>query len=133
MKKSTLIVAILLGLTACSPSTKSIQPEEQSLKKGELIIDLDKEMQLKERLGDLRGEKHLLLDTPIYIGDNDEVSFNGDIIEKRSPVTITIGMQESRTFTGTHYTIQTSELKEGDTIELKDKHGEVFVNVKVLF
>lgn len=128
---STLI--LLLALTACStqsPQKPTITAENNSSKKNNtIIIDLDKEL---ESNADLRGKDTLLIDTPIYIGDNDEVSFKGDYLKEESPIQIKIGDNDEVSFTGDHYNIKTMQLQSGDLIQMKGKSGRTFVEMEVI-
>jgi len=137
MKKYILLITLLFALTACSLSTKSITPsivkKRPSSQSKTLVIDLDEEVQLKEAIGGFKDNSDLLVDEPIYIGDNDEVSFKGDIIKKKSPVTIKVSNQKSIKFNGKNYTIKKLKLKDGDNIQIKDKNGKVFVDVTIKF
>ena len=131
MKIYILSIALLFGLISCTSSKKQIKPQittiEQVSNRKALIIDLDEELRLKNPKGDLRGYSGIIIDEPIYIGDNDEVSFKGDIMSKNSPLTIKVGDQDSIIFSGRDYTIKTEELKDRDEIQIKDKDGKVFV------
>ena len=122
---------MILGFTACNSIKPEVTTKETPQKSKTLTIDLDKEIKIKEATGELRDSSGLLVDEPIYIGDNDEVSFKGDIMEKNSPLTIKIGSKDDITFSGKSYTLKTIELKDGETIQIKDKNGKIFVNVAV--
>ena len=124
MKKYILSILLLLGLTSCVNNTPSKEPKR-------VIINIDKEIKLLNSTS-LRDGKSSVLDTPIYIGDNDEVSFKGDIMKKNSPLTIQVGSREAIKFNGDNYTLKTIELRDGDFVRIKDKDGKLFVNIKVI-
>jgi hypothetical protein len=105
-------------------------PDTNQTKK-QLTIDIDKELELLKSTG-LRDGQFQVVEEPIYIGDNDEVSFKGDELKKRSPLKIKVGSKKEIDFSGDRYTIKTAELKDGDFITIRDKNGEVFVDVKVI-
>lgn len=120
----------LIMMVGCS-SSSSEQPKPSPTENNstQLIIDLDKEGKKSE---DLRGKETLYIDIPIYIGDNDEVSFIGDTIEKESPIKVKIGDNDEVSFEGDNFTISTSELKHGDIIQMTGKSGHVFVEMQVM-
>ena len=124
MKKYILSILLLLGLTSCVNNTPSKEPKR-------VIINIDKEIKLQDSTS-LRDGKSSVVDTPIYIGDNDEVSFKGDIMKKNSPLTIKVGSREEIKFNGDNYTLKTIELRDGDFVRIKDKDGKLFVNIKVI-
>ena len=103
------------------------EPLKNLKKKKSIIIDLDTFLE-KEHL---RGEK-LLADEPIYIGDNDEVSFRGKAFQQRLPIKVIVGEKEN-IVTQTTYTLETMELRHGDTIIMEDKEGNIFVEMEILF
>lgn len=130
MNKTIIYLFILLFvITGCSTESpkKPVSTVEDSNRT--LIIDLDKEAKSNT---DLRGKDTLLIDSPIYIGDNDEVSFKGDIIENNSPIQVKIGDNDEVAFTGKSYNIQTMELRNGDIIKMTGKSGNLFVEVEVI-
>lgn len=127
MKKNIIyILLILLAITSCSK--QPITKEEAKI----LVIDLDKEVEPKYSGDDLRGKNRLLVDTPIYIGDNDEVAFKGDILDKNSPLKVKIGDNDEVAFRNKHYIINTLELKSGDLIQIINKEGKVFIEMEVI-
>lgn len=120
----------LLMLSACSSNTPpKPAPSTQTQNERTLTIDLDKESQVET---DLRGQETLLSDAPIYIGDNDEVAFIGDIIQKESPVQVKIGDNDEVAFNGKEIRIDTTELRHGDIIQMIGQSRNVFVEVEVL-
>jgi uncharacterized lipoprotein len=129
MKKNLIYIVIILFLGACSSSINPIT-KEQTLDNKRVIIDLDEELLLKESLGGLKDE-NIFFDEPIYIGDNDEVSFKGNILKKKSPIHIKIGKKSDIIFNQTTYRVRVSEIKSGDTIEMRDKNGKVFLSIKL--
>ena len=138
MKKNIIALLLLLSLTACvhtkitAPTNENNQTatdSNQTSKK--MTIDIDEGLKLLELPG-LRDSTLKIIDEPIYIGDNDEVSFKGDAMQKKSPLLIKIGEREPVTFSGNNYTVKTYELKNGDFITIKDKNGDVFVDVSVV-
>lgn len=130
MKKAILSTFILIFiLTSCTTNTPPKPTTATQEHNRSLIIDLDKEIGSSE---DLRGKDTLMIDSPIYIGDNDEVSFIGDIIEKESPIQVKIGDNDEVAFTGKNFTVSTMELKTGDIIQMRGKSGNVFVEVEVV-
>ncbi|CAA6816358.1 MAG: Unknown protein [uncultured Sulfurovum sp.] len=129
MKKHIIYTLILvLSLVACS-STSPKTPISAVENNNTMIIDLDKESKSNT---DLRGKDTLIIDTPIYVGDNDEVSFIGDIIEKNSPIQVKIGDNDEVSFTGKSYKINTMELRNGDIIKMTGKSGNIFVEMEVV-
>jgi len=128
MKFFITLMTILL-LTACTHTT--ISPLK-STRNNHLIINLDDELKILNARGEVRSDSKVIND-PIYIGDNDEVSFRGKVIENNSPLTITIGNNQPITFTGKRYTLKTIELNQGDIIQMKDKNGRIFLQVETIF
>jgi len=124
MKKYIIIIFILLGLTSC---VNNIQPKESKI----ITINIDEELKLLSSTP-LRDSNSRVVDTPIYVGDNDEVSFKGDIMKKNSPLKIKVGNKKEIKFSGDDYRIKTLELRDGDLIMIRDKNGKLFVNIKVI-
>ena len=50
----------------------------------------------------------------------------------KSPLKIKVGNKREIELSGYRYTIKTMELKNGDSIVIKDRDGNVFVDVKVV-
>ena len=94
-------------------------------------IDLDKEMEILESTS-LRNSSVKTIEQPIYIGDNDEVSFKGDILEENSPLTIEIEDKKTITFSGSRYKIKTMDLTNGDLIKFINNKGEIFAQFEVI-
>ena len=95
------------------------------LEKKTLVIDLDKE---RENL--TRGKStDEVIDGSIYLNnDNDEVSFKGNILLEKAPVTVTYGDNDEVALVGNSITIKTMELKEDSHIIMRDKNGKIFVD-----
>ncbi len=131
MREYLIYIVLILLLGACSSSINSIgnKPIEDKSSK-QTIIDLDEELLLKESLGGLKDE-NVFFDEPIYIGDNDEVSFKGEILKDKSPIHIKIGKKSDILFNEKSYTVKSSEIKSGDIITMKDKNGRVFLSIKI--
>ena len=136
MKKQIYITIIFLGLIGCnSTAIQKASPIEKSLEKKDtkkLMIDLDKELKLTKERETLRSSKNEIIEGSIFLNDNDEVSFKGDILDEYSPVSIKIGDNDEVSFSGNQYSIKTMELKNGDLIEMKDKNGKVFLEMEVI-
>ena len=130
MKKYIVAILLLLTLTSCVNNAPSILTDSNQTSK-KIIIDIDEELELLESTG-LRDDEVTVVEEPIYIGDNDEVSFKGDTMRQKSPLKIKVGNREEIQFNGYSYTIKTMELKNGDFITIKDRDGNVFVDVKIL-
>jgi hypothetical protein len=131
MKQIILYLFIfLLMLTGCATQT-SPQPTTTNteINSTQLIIDIDKE---RKSDTELRGKETLLIDNPIYIGDNDEVAFIGDTIQEKSPIKVKIGDNDEVSFSGNNFTISTSELRNGDLIQMTDHAGNIFVEIEVI-
>lgn len=128
--KLYLIIAtlIIFTLTSCVENISNINKPHSSK---EISIDIDKELKLLDST-DLRGNKLKIFEEPIYIGDNDEVSFRGNEMKKRSPLKIKVGDRKEIKFNGYRYTIKTIELNSGDFISIKDRDGNVFVDVEII-
>ena len=124
MQKYIILILLLLGLTSCVNNVPSIKSKT-------IIINIDEEIELLKSTS-LRDGKLNVIDTPIYIGDNDEVSFKGNIMKENSPLKIKVGNKEEIKFNGDNYSIKTIELRDGDFIMIKDKNGKLFVNIKVI-
>jgi cellulose biosynthesis protein BcsQ len=94
-------------------------------KKEVLVVDLD-----KERANSTRGKNNdELIDGSIYLdSDNDEVSFRGDILLKKAPVTVSYGDNDEVALVGNSITIKTMELKNNSHIIMRDKNGKIFVD-----
>jgi len=126
MKKKMVMFILLLSLIGCVGNIPKAMDENPKQK---LSIDLDKE--LKDKTG-LRDGNSNVFSEPIYIGDNDEVSFKGNIIQKNSPLIITIGKKKPIHFNGKAINIKTAELKNGETITIEGKDGTILVDISVL-
>ena len=96
-----------------------------------LTIDLDEEMEILKSTS-LRGSSSKMIEQPIYIGDNDEVSFKGNILEENSPLTIEIENREIITFSGRVYKIKTMNLTNGDLIKFINNKGEMFAQFEII-
>lgn len=130
MKKYIYLGFILLGFLSCSSDVEN-KALISTKKVKQLIINLDEELELNENRGDLRGGL-TIIEGSIFINDNDEVSFNGKILDKNSPITIKIGDNDEVSFSGNQYVIKTMQLQNGDLIEMRDKHGKVFMEMEVV-
>jgi len=132
--KKSILPLLLLALTACSTpsitSTKNSTVTAENNNSKTILIDVDKELNAEGE--GLRGKDTLIIDTPLYIGDNDEVSFTGEYLQKASPVKVKIGDNDEVSFTGNHYTIKTLKLHNGELIQMQDKEGNTFVEVEVV-
>ena len=130
MKKNIITILLLLTLTSCVNKVVPIPTDtNQTTKK--ITIDIDEELELLDA-SSLRGDDSKVVEEPLYIGDNDEVSFKGNAMQEKSPLFIKIGEQEAFKFSGYSYTLKTMELKNGDFITMKDKDGNVFVDLEVI-
>lgn len=130
MKKYIYLGFILLGFLSCSSDVEN-KADISTKKVKQVIINLDEELELNENRGDLRGGL-TIIEGSIFINDNDEVSFNGKILDKNSPITIKIGDNDEVSFSGNQYVIKTMQLQNGDLIEMRDKHGKVFMEMEVV-
>lgn len=130
MKKYIYLGFILLGFLSCSSDVEN-KALISTKKVKQVIINLDEELELNENRGDLRGGL-TIIEGSIFINDNDEVSFNGKILDKNSPITIKIGDNDEVSFSGNQYVIKTMQLQNGDLIEMRDKHGKVFMEMEVV-
>jgi len=130
MKKIIIFTLVLFGFNACTPSI----PIKKNLHIGQkhIIIDLDEEFLILKSMGKLRNKNNIILDNPIYIGDNDEVSFKGDTLNENAPISITIGKNKPIIIRGTSYSIKTMEINNGEIIQMKDKNGNIFLEMEVL-
>jgi len=132
--KHYILPLLLLALTACSTlSTTSIENPTATTENNNsktILIDVDKELNAQGE--GLRGKDTLIIDAPLYIGDNDEVSFKGEYLQKASPVKVKIGDNDEVSFTGDYYTIKTLKLHNGEIIQMQDKEGNTFVEVEVV-
>jgi len=132
--KKSILPLLLLGLTACSTpsitSTKNSTVTAENNNSKTILIDVDKELNAEGE--GLRGKDTLIIDAPLYIGDNDEVSFKGEYLQKASPVKVKIGDNDEVSFTGDYYTIKTLKLHNGEIIQMQDKEGNTFVEVEVV-
>jgi len=124
MKKYIYLGFILLGFLSCSSEVEN-KALISTKKVKQLIINLDEELELNENRGNI-------IEGSIFINDNDEVSFNGKILDKNSPITIKIGDNDEVSFSGNQYVIKTMQLQNGDLIEMRDKHGKVFMEMEVV-
>lgn len=133
MKKNIIAILILLSLTACVENSATIATgaTDRNQTSNTIIINIDEELELLDSAG-LRADTLKVIDEPIYIGDNDEVSFKGNAMQEKSPLLIKIGEREAIKFSGNNYTLKSMELKNGDFITIKDKDGNVFVEVSVI-
>ena len=130
MKKYIYLGFILLGFLSCSSDVEN-KALISTKKVKQVIINLDEELELNENRGDLRGG-FTIIEGSIFINDKDEVSFNGKILDKNSPITIKIGDNDEVSFSGNQYVIKTMQLQNGDLIEMRDKHGKVFMEMEVV-
>jgi len=124
MKKYLIAILLLLALSSCVKNSPNISSKQ-------ILIDIDKELELLESIG-LRDNSIKVVDEPIYIGDNDEVSFKGNAMRKKSPLSIKVGTKKAIQFNGYQYTVKTMELRNGDFITIKDKNNNIFVEVEVI-
>jgi len=131
MKNITILLLILFALNACTSSTQP-QKAQTDTSKNNIVIDLDEEISILKSLGKLRNDGNVVLDNPIYIGDNDEVSFKGNILKENSPISIKIGDNQAITFKGYRYSIKTMELNNGEIIQMKNKGGNIFLEMEVI-
>jgi hypothetical protein len=130
MKKQIIAILLLFTLTSCVENISTISTDSNQTDSG-ITIDIDEELELLNATG-LRDDEVRVVEEPIYIGDNDEVSFKGNAMQKKSPLKIKVGNKREIEFSGYRYTIKTMELKNGDSIVIKDRDGNVFVDVKVV-
>ena len=130
MLKNIITILILMIFTACVNNEVKI-PTDTNLISNKITINIDEELKLLDITG-LRDDSLKVIEEPIYIGDNDEVSFKGDMMQKKSPLLIQIGERKPIKFSGNNYTVKTMELKNGDLITIKDKRGNVFVEVNII-
>jgi hypothetical protein len=130
MKKYIIAILLLFTLTSCVENISTISPDSNQTD-SRITIDIDEELELLNATG-LRDDEIRVVEEPIYIGDNDEVSFKGSAMQKKSPLKIKVGNKREIEFSGYRYTIKTMELKNGDSIVIKDRDGNVFVDVKVV-
>jgi len=130
MKKQIIAILLLFTLTSCVENISTISPDSNQTD-SRITIDIDEELELLNATG-LRDDEVRVVEEPIYIGDNDEVSFKGNAMQKKSPLKIKVGNKREIEFSGYRYTIKTMELKNGDSIVIKDRDGNVFVDVKVV-
>jgi len=132
--KKSILPLLLLVLTACSSlsttSTENPTATTENNNSKTILIDVDKELTVSDE--GLRGKDTLIIDAPLYIGDNDEVSFKGEYLQKASPVKVKIGDNDEVSFTGDHYTIKTLKLHNGDIIQMQGKEENTFVEVEVV-
>ena len=122
------ILALITLLHSENNSTIESPPVESdsnttSQKNKQLIIDLDKKK--NNRRGDSKKD---IIKGSIFIGDNDEVHFKGNILLEKAPVTVQYGDNDEVALTGDSFTIGTLELKANEHIIFKDKTGKVFVD-----
>ena len=130
MKKQIIAILLLFTLTSCVENISTISTDSNQTD-SRITIDIDEELELLNATG-LRDDEVRVVEEPIYIGDNDEVSFKGNAMQKKSPLKIKVGNKREIEFSGYRYTIKTMELKNGDSIVIKDRDGNVFVDVKVV-
>jgi len=132
--KHYILSLLLLALTACSTlsttATKSPTVTRENNNSKIILIDVDKELNAEGE--GLREKDTLIIDAPLYIGDNDEVSFKGEYLQKASPIKVKIGDNDEVSFTGDHYTIKTLKLHNGEMIQMQDKEGNTFVEVEII-
>jgi len=136
MKNITMSILILAMLQSCSMSSISKnkiekRDQNQSVTK-KSVINVDEELLLNSSVDGLRNSDENIIHGSIYLNDNDEVSFKGDSLEEKSPISITIGEKDMPKFTGKVYTLKTKDLHHGDTIEMRDSEGKVFLEMEFL-
>ena len=130
MKKYIIGILLLFTLTSCVNTVLTIPTDINETAK-KIIIDIDEELDLLDATG-LKDDDLKVIEEPIYIGDNDEVSFKGDAMQRKSPLSIKVGKRKEIKFSGYQYILKTMELKNGDFIRIKDKNGDVFLDMKVI-
>lgn len=133
MKQNILLLAILLFFMACE-TQKNISPKivensinsHKSIKNPNktLTVDLDKKRTNQNR-GDSNKE---IIKGSILLGNNDEVSFKGNILREKAPITITYGDNDEVSLKGDDFTIKASTLKDGMHIIIRDKNHTIFVD-----
>ena len=137
MTKQVVLLLIMLNLTACLNPSHTVKIAENNSSKT-VIIDLDKES-MDYSKGGLLQKDELIIQGVIFLGDNDEVSFKGDILAEKSPIQWSISRKGSnqdndevkREINGNIFSIKTSELRVGDDVIIRDKNGNIFVNKRV--
>ncbi len=125
---------LLLNTKTSTKSHTSKEKNSTTQVKKILHVDLDvalKEMKKREN----RGKESTFIDSVIFIGDEKEIIFNGNILEKNSPVTIKISHiiddnedNDEVSFSGENYTIRTLNLNDGDHVIMKNREGKIFSN-----
>lgn len=124
--KRYLILILLLSLLN-GENNKTVEPKDtnETIKeKKSLIVDLDKEHKNTTRGDSKKG----VIEGSLFLGDNDEVAFKGDILLKKAPVTVTYNDNDEVALKGNSFTIKTMELKANSHIIMRDKNGTVFVD-----
>jgi len=121
-----ILLSVLFVVLLLQSEESSIRDSNNTkLEKETLVIDLDKE---RENL--TRGKNSLdVIDGSLYLNsDNDKVSFKGNILLEKAPVTVTYGDNDEVALVGNSITIKTMELKEDSHIIMRDKNGKIFVD-----
>jgi len=119
-----LLILTAFLLNAEENETISNENNSSEIKENIIIVDLDKELK-----NSTRGKDDCsIIEGSIYIGDNDEVSFKGDILLDKSPVTVSFGDNDEVSFTSNRFTVQTMDLKNNRHIIMRDKNGTIFVD-----
>ena len=117
-----LMLSILMILVA--EDNINVDNNTTKVNKKKIIIDLDEELK-----NATRGKKNTtIIESSIFIGDNDEVSFKGKILLEKAPVLITYGDNDEVALKGDSFTISTMELKANSHIIMKDSNGTIFVD-----
>jgi len=102
----------------------SNENNSSKIENNKIIVDLDKEL-----TNSTRGKNdNSVIEGSLYVNDNDEVSFKGEILLEKSPVTVSFGDNDEVSFTSNTFTVKTMELKNNMHIIMKDKNGTIFVN-----
>ena len=121
---------MLVSVTGCTQYNSSSTVPAQEKK--QLIIDLDKKLNIKGFNGSTRGDSNLRIEEPLYIGDNDEVIIKGNFLIEKSPISIKIGDHDEISFNGDSYTILNTQLQQGDLIQMRDNNKQLFLELEII-
>lgn len=141
MKRLLWIVALLI-LTDTSMAKAKEHNQTREIKNG-VVINIDKELE-KIKQHPKKGKINQVVDTVIFIENNEKITFEGKILEKNSPVTIKVGrISEGEddndevafidSFNGYQYTLETKILDDGDKVIIQDKDGKIISNQTIRF
>ena len=130
MNKHILIGLIFSSLSIMATTVASDSNISQNVQETKrLVIDLDKEFESNNKGKNQEDE----LEMTISLGNNDEVSFEGNNTLMAKPITMEIkdSSGKSKEHFVNVYTLKTTSLEDGDMIVISNRRVKNLVKVKI--